>query len=460
MCVICYKPAGTKMPSDETVKKMFQKNPHGAGFAIQGNVDNDGKFGVRFYKGFMNIEDLLKALHSRKDMDELTVVIHCRIKTSGETDQYTTHPFKMSSNYNDLRKLEGKGSVLFHNGIFSGLGHLVDKNSSDTQDFVVGVAMKYLKHAKMPSKVGLAVTGQIVGDCRVIILYQNKQCPYIRFGKWTKHTDGCEYSNMLWNTTSNYSSSYGYSYSTDYSKDWNKWGSKNKNVGESTVKKIDEYGCNIAQYAWPNKGNEWVNAGSIERFNQIMKSAKTVDTTMLQKEHYSVCTFTSTGDKKWYAFPDTYDFMTEEGIELFNKKEDLRAAMMEYSADLEDETIGFLDEEEMLEFASRGRRISDYEVVYAGKHWYLDVINIEAYTDKGIEQYFKTGEQGHVKKYLKELGCTNKYLVPNYEQVYEHQKSSNIKGYLESGLEDDYDTINIEETEKIEQEIDEELGLA
>lgn len=451
MCVICHKPAGVEMPSDETIKKMFSKNPHGAGFAIQGDLDHNGKFNVEFHKGFMKVEDLLTALHKRNDMKDLTVVIHTRIKTSGNTDTYTTHPFKMSSNYQDLRKLNGRGSVLFHNGVFNGLGGMVDPKSSDTQDFVIGVAMHYMRQAKPPKKVGQAITEQIVGSCRVIILYPNQKYPYIKLGSWTKHTDGCEYSNMLWNETSSYSSGY-------YS-DWGSYRtyrrpSKPLSYGESTTKKLDRYGCNIAEYAWPTKESKWVNAGTIDRYNIIIKSAKEIDDTHA-KEGYLTCNFISTSEDKWFVIPDTLDFIHEDMLEAYTKKQEDTQLMWNFNADIEDEIVSFDDEEELLDFMNKGKRISDYEVELVGKQWLVDVVNLEAFTMQGIKEYFKTGEQGHVAKYLKETGCQNKYGVENYEETYHHQRNANIK---DDGF-DDIDLELIEEAEAVGEEVDRYYGL-
>ena len=113
MCIICLKPAGVDLPSDDEIKYMFEHNPHGAGFAIQGDTRGDGVFRVEYHKGVMNVDDLLEALGPREKLKNLTVAIHCRIKTSGETDKFTTHPFPISNQYADLRKTDGEGAVLF-----------------------------------------------------------------------------------------------------------------------------------------------------------------------------------------------------------------------------------------------------------------------------------------------------------------------------------------------------------
>lgn len=409
MCVICHKPAGVEMPSDETIKKMFQHNAHGAGFAIQGDIDGDGDFKVEFHKGYMKVEDFLKAIHKRNDLKDLRVVMHFRIKTSGETDAYTTHPFRMSKKFRDLRRLHGRGSVLFHNGVFSGLGGKVNKAASDTQDFTIGVAMHYLRKPTPPSELNMAIALQIIGSCRVMILYPNKEYQYAKFGNWTKHSDGCEYSNMNWNyTPTSYSSnnslsSGNYQYSNKYP--------LNK---VDHADEIDMFGCQHYAYQWPDANCDWFNVQDNVRMDTLMRNA-TVEATKGNTKvgTYKVCTFARTGTQKWLVFPDTGDFIKEEKLDLLEKKLDMEDLFCAFGADPEDDVIQFDDEEMAIMWTQEATKIGDYEYKFGGKTWYLDTIDCCAYTDEGIKQYFKTGEQGHVKKYLQNTGCTSKYEENN-----------------------------------------------
>lgn len=405
MCVICHKAPGIEMPSDEDIKAMFKTNPHGAGFAIQGDIDHDGQFKVEFHKGYMDVDTLLKALHARNDLKDLRVVIHTRIKTSGETDAYTTHPFRMSNKFRDLRRLHGRGAVLFHNGVFSGLGGKVNKLASDTQDFVIGVAMHYLRRPETPSELSMAIAQQVIGSCRVIILYPNKEYQYAKFGTWTKHTDGCEYSNMNWNhTPSNYSSgsslsSGSYHYSNKYPLN------KTAHADE-----IDIYGCQHYAYQWPDNDCDWFNVQDNVRMDTLMKNA-TVEATKGNPKigTYKVCTFTRTGNTKWLVFPDTGDFIKEDKLNMLEAKLDLQDLFLAYGADPEDDVIQFDDEETAIMWSQEASKVGDYEYKFGGKTWYLDVVEFCAYTDEGIKEYFATGEQGHVRKYLQTTGSTNKY---------------------------------------------------
>lgn len=427
MCVICHKPVGKELPSDESIDKMFKQNPDGAGFAIQ-SVDKNGKCDIEYWKGFMTVEDFKKAIHSHGDLTNKRVVMHFRIKTSGKADAHTTHPFKMSSNFKDLRELHGKGSVLFHNGVFSGLGGIIDELSSDTQDFVIGVAMHYLRHAKQPNKIGEAIAKQIIGSCRVIILYPNAKFSYIKYGTWTTHTDGCEYSNMLWNTEP-----------TKY--DWSKWEKPNYSHYATTpsdvtsYKDINEFGCNVAKYAWPSYTEHWINAGTRERFDMIKNTAEILSTHD-SVEPYSVATFKQTGNVKWYLFPLSFDIVAEDHLEQFKDYQDMLEEMYLLGVDPDDEIIEFEDEYQMSEFFMSGDQVDAFTYRVASKLWYLDTINLVAYTEKGIKEYFPTGEQGHVKRYMREYGVADKYMA---EGIIVHDHKPTIKQ-----KEDDEDDMDID----------------
>ena len=58
MCVICASPKATRQPSISEIKRMFCRNPHGAGYMVA----REGR--VEIHKGFMNLGDFLAALKS------------------------------------------------------------------------------------------------------------------------------------------------------------------------------------------------------------------------------------------------------------------------------------------------------------------------------------------------------------------------------------------------------------
>lgn len=404
MCIICLKPQGIDLPSDDEIKYMFERNPHGAGFALQGDIKGDGVFRVEYHKGFMNVDDLLEALGPREKLKDLTVAIHCRIKTSGETDKFTTHPFPISSIYGDLKQTDGKGPVLFHNGVFTGLGGIIDEKSSDTQDFVAGVATRYLKNPHMPNKIAQTIVSKVAGDCRILILYPEKNFPILKFGTWHEH-NGCWYSNLGYkdedksDATSNY---YHHSYSrSKYSE------------------RLDEWGCNVSQYAWPSDEDDWIRFTGY-RWENVKRAMRDIE----EKAGEKHCRFTATGTKDWIVDEDYQEIYTPALRETAKLRQDEEEYLVECSQDGKVYCergcyMWFEDADALLQWCEKAEEISQYEYKYAGKTWLINVDTFEAFTEEGLKEYYKSGEIGHVRKSLRETGTylehdTNtKYGIPN-----------------------------------------------
>ena len=392
------------MPSDEEIRYMFSHNPHGAGYALQGDIKGDGVFRLEYHKGFMNADDLIEALGPREKLKNLTVAIHCRIKTSGETDKFTTHPFPICNQYGALRKTDGyssrleevdedwKGAVLFHNGVFTGLGGLINPNSSDTQDFVVGVANRYLKKANMPSKVCQQIVGQIVGTCRVLILYPNKKFPMLKMGTWYEH-EGCWYSNMGYKQETAVTTYSGYDhYHNSYAAKRN-WRTE-----------LDEWGCNIAQYAWPSEEDDWIRFDD-ERWKNIENAVRDRE----EKNGEVIVHFNSTGKKEWIFDEDMKQIYTadrREDVKLREDEEDYLIDTMENGAIYSDHGYMWFEDDIVLEnwMENIAKKVGEFEYKFKGETWYVDTLNCEAYTEEGLRHWFETNEIGHVRKDLKTKG--------------------------------------------------------
>lgn len=69
MCIICVSPSGVKQPNVNTLRTMFYRNPHGAGYMFA----RDGK--VTIHKGFMYFDDFLRAVRSERFTAADSVVI-------------------------------------------------------------------------------------------------------------------------------------------------------------------------------------------------------------------------------------------------------------------------------------------------------------------------------------------------------------------------------------------------
>ena len=85
MCIICVSKSGVQQPTDSTIRAMFRRNPHGAGYMYARN----GK--VTIHKCFMIIEDFLSAVHTERFTPQDSVVYHFRISTQAGVNAAMTH---------------------------------------------------------------------------------------------------------------------------------------------------------------------------------------------------------------------------------------------------------------------------------------------------------------------------------------------------------------------------------
>lgn len=109
MCILILKPKGVKLPDYSTICKCARRNPHGFGFAIQGE------------KPFktLNFEKFSEALYSADE--DLAMLIHFRYATHGSIKPSNCHPFRDDSN----------GLIFAHNGVMN-IHTLPDKTDSET----------------------------------------------------------------------------------------------------------------------------------------------------------------------------------------------------------------------------------------------------------------------------------------------------------------------------------------
>lgn len=233
MCVICFSPKGVDAPSEEKIKQMFDTNPDGAGYAYEGK---GGK--VIYRKGFMSVGALLEELYPLEKWKNTNLALHFRIGTAGNNDAHTCHPFPITTDYGTLRRTEGKGAVLFHNGILAE-GGMADRNSSDTQDFVVAFAPLLRKWHH--SSVRDAWIEKVIGTNKLLIMYGKNK--YKMYGNWEKDGD-------LYVSNTNYQpytcqyhwygysgNSYGYDYDGEYERYW-KNKEQEKKLYSETAKKM------------------------------------------------------------------------------------------------------------------------------------------------------------------------------------------------------------------------------
>lgn len=146
MCIIIAKDKIGRLPKEEELKNAFDYNDDGAGFMY---VDN-GK--VIIDKGYMTYESFIKRykslLKKYNDFKNKSLVIHCRIGTSGKNTKGNTHPYPITNKVKLLktRHLSRENIGIAHNGIIKGYGTATGLN--DTQEYISKYLYPLYSHYK------------------------------------------------------------------------------------------------------------------------------------------------------------------------------------------------------------------------------------------------------------------------------------------------------------------------
>ena len=131
MCIICVSKSGICQPDESTIRTMFHRNPHGAGYMFA----RDGW--VTIHKGFMNLDDYLQAIREEHFTANDSVVYHFRISTQAGVSPEMTHPFPLSNRPARLRKLDLRCRVgVAHNGVIPLTSDPSNERYSDTAIFI------------------------------------------------------------------------------------------------------------------------------------------------------------------------------------------------------------------------------------------------------------------------------------------------------------------------------------
>jgi len=186
MCIIVVKPTN-KSINEDTLKECFINNPHGAGYSF---VDEKKKT-VQVKKGFMSYSSFISSYrNSPAAKNNALTVFHFRISTCAVISGEYTHPFPIWNKYEDMTYTDYSFSeVLFHNGIFPGMG---GKDYSDTMEFTKKVIYPVINHILNNDKQVLSLVNNISNNCRIVIM--TKDSRIITFGKFFEK-DGIFYSN-------------------------------------------------------------------------------------------------------------------------------------------------------------------------------------------------------------------------------------------------------------------------
>lgn len=248
MCIIVAKPKGIAMPSMETLKNCFTRNPDGAGIMYSSNSK------VHIKKGFMTFPEFkneIEQLATTLNLTDTSVVMHFRITTHGKTNRENCHPFPLSSRLSDLHNQNLTCRVgIAHNGIISSMGKYSNDKESDTMAFIRHVAYPLLKdkQGNLSKNIETLDILQALSNGRLAFLdwQGNLQIE----GQW-EQDNGIYYSNTSFKPYSygtvscypyyscydDYCDSFGWEYSPQYQQYQRKSPSKEKPKSKNTKTK-------------------------------------------------------------------------------------------------------------------------------------------------------------------------------------------------------------------------------
>lgn len=185
MCIIAYLPKDATI-SEDTIKTMFEGNPDGAG--LMWKVDE--KTPVQIRKGFMKVDDLIKAYNDIPTSCERA--IHCRIATAGKVSVACCHPFPVRQKVGAMKSAKDKADIaLMHNGVigYANPPQGIKSDYSDSMNF----AAKFLYPLRKElDKECIRTLIEESTTSRLLIMRESADT--IMLGNWI-YDDGVYYSN-------------------------------------------------------------------------------------------------------------------------------------------------------------------------------------------------------------------------------------------------------------------------
>ena len=140
MCIICVSKSGVRQPGEATIRAMFLNNPHGAGYMVA----RGGR--VQIHKGFMRLDEYLRAIRAECFTPQDSVVYHFRISTQAGVNPEMTHPFPLSNQPGRLRSLDQSCRIgVAHNGIIRLTSDPDNERYSDTAIFIADYLSQILR---------------------------------------------------------------------------------------------------------------------------------------------------------------------------------------------------------------------------------------------------------------------------------------------------------------------------
>lgn len=189
MCVIAYKPLNVAFPEEKYLENCFENNDHGAGFMYAYNGV------VHIQKGYETFKAFKTALTNARKItgDKVPYVMHFRIATQG-FDKCMTHPFPLSKNMKNLKKLKFDCNVgVAHNGILD-ITSDGSKEYSDTMKFITDYLSLIIKnYSWYKDKDQVQLIENLIDGSRLCILDKKGHGEILGRG-WVED-EGVYYSN-------------------------------------------------------------------------------------------------------------------------------------------------------------------------------------------------------------------------------------------------------------------------
>lgn len=192
MCLIIAKSAEARI-SDEILKEAATRNKDGFGIAIATGTE------ILIEKGLHGVEAL--TLLAKKYEDK-PCLIHFRLATNGNINQYNCHPFRINDDW-----------VMAHNGIFT-IAH--GPNESDTAAFARWMR-ETIRPNEFPNSIRLRnLFADVLNSSKLTFMDKFGNFLYVNFDRGTVR-DGAWYSNHSGfpSTSYNYSHNIGSSGGTE-----------------------------------------------------------------------------------------------------------------------------------------------------------------------------------------------------------------------------------------------------
>lgn len=207
MCVIIAKTKTQKAPKIEALKNCFDNNSDGGGFMYVNNGH------VIIDKGYMTKKAFIKRYKQLKqkfnNFNDMNLVIHCRIGTSGKNTPQFTHPYIITNDLSKMKETHAACDVgLAHNGILHDYTPS-NKKSNDTMQFIKRYIFRKYKHKKLFNDI---TRNEIISTGSKFAILTKEDKLYL-YGDFIK--DGVYYSNDSYKKYEYYTN-YCYNYNYDY----------------------------------------------------------------------------------------------------------------------------------------------------------------------------------------------------------------------------------------------------